>query len=158
MFAKKGRNCIGLEEESWRIHLLDMVRSVILVKITAIPGCGNANRSFERKRCWLRTILNCLAWDWIYTRTHDGQGRWWWCHNVRHSHLSTMATRIKGQSEKEREGHSDNDWTVSFLCLPFLILGGGAVEYGVLHDDTVVDKWWIYFIVLNLTVDKIDFM
>ena len=62
------------------------------------------------------------------------------CHTVRHSHRSTMATRIKGQSEKEREGHSDNDWTVSFLCLPFLILGGGAVEYGVLHDDTVVDK------------------
>ena len=52
-----------------------------------------------------------------------------------------MATRIKGQSEKEREGHSDNDGTVSFLRLPFLILGdGGAVECDVLHDDTVVDN------------------
>ena len=55
-----------------------------------------------------------------------------------------MATRIKGQSKKEREGHSDNDGTVSFLRLPFLILGdgggvGSAVECGVLHDDTVAD-------------------
>ena len=50
-----------------------------------------------------------------------------------------MATRIKGKSEKEREGHSDNDGI--FLLLPALmILGGGsAVECGVLHDDTVAD-------------------
>ena len=52
-----------------------------------------------------------------------------------------MATRIKGKSEKEREGHSDDNGTISFLRLPFLILGdGGAVECGVLHDDTVVDN------------------
>ena len=55
-----------------------------------------------------------------------------------------MATCIKGKSEKERQGHSDNDGTVSFLRLPFLILGdgggvGSAVECGVLHDDTVAD-------------------
>ena len=51
-----------------------------------------------------------------------------------------MATRIKRKSEKEREGHSDDNGTVSFLRLPFLILGdGGAVECGVLHDDTVAD-------------------
>ena len=52
-----------------------------------------------------------------------------------------MATRIKGKSEKEHEGHSDDNGTVSFLRLPFLILGdGGAVECGVLHDDTFVDN------------------
>ena len=54
-----------------------------------------------------------------------------------------MATRIKGQSEEEREGYRNNDdGTVSFLRLPFLMLlrgGGSAVECGVLHDDTVAD-------------------
>ena len=52
-----------------------------------------------------------------------------------------MATRIKGKSEKEREGQSDDNRTVSFLRLPFLIPGdGGAVQCGVLHDDTDVDN------------------
>ena len=53
-----------------------------------------------------------------------------------------MATRIKGNSEKEREGHSDDNGTVAFLRLPALMIlrDGGAVECGVLHDDTVVDQ------------------
>ena len=53
-----------------------------------------------------------------------------------------MATRIKGKSEKEREGHSDDNGTVAFLRLPALMIlrDGGAVECGVLHDDTVVDQ------------------
>ena len=77
---------------------------------------------------------------------------------------TTMATHIKGKSEKEREGHSDNDGTVSFLRLPFLILGdgGSAVECGVLHDDTVVEnnKYSVLYFVsfVLLTFGKIDFM
>ena len=73
-----------------------------------------------------------------------------------------MATRIKGKSEKEREGHSDNDGI--FLLLPALmILGGGsAVECGVLHDDTVVDnnKYSVLYFVsfVLLTLNKIYFM
>ena len=73
-----------------------------------------------------------------------------------------MATRIKRQSEKKREGHSDNDGTVSFLRLPFLMLlrgGGSAVECGVLHDDTVADnnKYSVLYFVsfVLLTFDKI---
>ena len=72
-----------------------------------------------------------------------------------------MATRIKGKSEKEREGHSDDNGTISFLRLPFLILGGdsGAVECGVLHDDTFVDnnKYSVLYFVsfVLLTFNKI---
>ena len=81
------------------------------------------------------------------TRAHEGQGRGGGggCHTVRHSHRSTMATGIKGQSEKKRQGHRDDNGTVAFLLLPILILGdgggggGSAVECGVLHDDTVAD-------------------
>ena len=54
-----------------------------------------------------------------------------------------MATRIKGQSENEREGHSDDNGTVSFLRLPALMIlrgGGSAVECRVLHNDTVDDE------------------
>ena len=53
------------------------------------------------------------------------------------------ASRIKGKSEKEREGHNDDNGTVSILLfLPIVILGGGgdggAVECSVLvHHDTV---------------------
>ena len=148
LFAKKGRNCIGLKKESWQIHFHDVVRSVILEINTDMFEFGIAKCSFVGgERCWLRTILICPASDdWIFIRAHEGQGRWGGgCHTVRHSHrITTMATRIKGQSEKEREGHSDNNGTVSFLRLPFLILGdGGAVDCGVLH---VVDEWWIYIL------------
>jgi hypothetical protein len=54
---------------------------------------------------------------------------------------TNLATHIKGKSEKEREGRSD-DATGSFLLLPiFLILGGGsAVECSILHPDIVVDE------------------
>ena len=77
------------------------------------------------------------------------------------------ATSVQGQSQNEREAHSDDDGTVSFLHLPFLILGdgggGSAVECGVLHDDTVADNnrycivlYFVSFVLL--TFDKIDFM
>ena len=62
---------------------------------------------------------------------------------VKISIAAKMTTRIKGQSEKEREGYRNNEaGTVSFLRLPFLILGGvgGAVECRVLHRDTGVDE------------------
>ena len=71
-------------------------------------------------------------------------------------------TSVQGKSQKEREAQSDDDGTVSFLRLPFLILGGvgGAVECRVLHDDTVVDnnKYIVLYFVsfVPLTVDKIE--
>ena len=76
-------------------------------------------------------------------------------------------TSVQGKSQKEREAQSDDDGTVSFLRLPFLILGGvgGAVECRVLHCDTGVDEiinrntvlYGGCFVVL-LTFDKFDFM
>ena len=52
-------------------------------------------------------------------------------------------TRVQGKSQKEREAHNDDDWTVAFLRLPFLILGcggGSAIECSVLHNDIAVDE------------------
>ena len=52
---------------------------------------------------------------------------------------TTTLPSAERNSEKEREGHSDNNGTVSFLRLPILILGGRVVECSVLHPDTVVE-------------------
>ena len=55
------------------------------------------------------------------------------------------ATRRKGQSEKEREGHRDENGTVSIRLLPIIIhgggSGGGAIECSVfIHHDTVGEE------------------
>jgi len=61
------------------------------------------------------------------------------------SSVRIAATRRKGQSEKEREGHRDDKGTVSILLLPIIIHGGGfgrgAVECSVfIHHDTVGEE------------------
>ena len=46
---------------------------------------------------------------------------------------TNLATHIKGKSEKEREGRSD-DGTVSFLLFPTVVVRGRD-EGLVLHDE-----------------------